>query len=90
MEKIHVRVEGRVQGVFFRDYTRREALTRDLKGWVRNMADGSVEAVFCGDASGIKSMIDWLHDGSPHAVVTSVIVKKLDPAESYPDFQIRY
>lgn len=90
MEKIHVRVEGRVQGVFFRDYTRREAQARGLTGWVKNMADGSVEAVFCGDSSEIKSMVDWLHGGSPHAVVTGVRVKKLDPAESYPDFQIRY
>ncbi len=90
MEHIHVRVEGRVQGVFFRDFTRREAQARSLNGWVRNMPDGAVEAVFCGDEPNIESMVNWLHQGSPHSIVTSVIVKKYDAEENFNDFQIRY
>ncbi len=90
MKHIHARVEGRVQGVFFRDYTRREAEALDLRGWVRNMPDGAVEAVFCGERQDIERMLEWLQTGSPHAIVTSVKVNEIAEAHDYTDFQIRY
>ncbi len=90
MEHVHVRVEGRVQGVFFRDFTRREAQARSLNGWVKNMPNGAVEAVFSGNKQDIESMVSWLHEGSPHAMVTAVEVNRIDHSESFPDFQIRY
>ena len=90
MEKYHVRVEGRVQGVFFRDFTKREALQLGLAGWVRNMADGSVETVFQGESEAVKKMLQWLSHGSPHAKVTKVETKKLEDATPHTRFTIRY
>ena len=52
-------VRGRVQGVFFRDTCRREARFRGVTGWVRNAADGSVEAAFEGNPAAVEAMIDW-------------------------------
>jgi acylphosphatase len=61
MKKVraHVVIDGRVQGVCFRLDTRRAALKRSIKGWVRNLPDGRVEAVFEGEESDVKSMMKW-------------------------------
>ncbi len=88
MKNIHVRVEGRVQGVFFRDYTRKKATTLGIKGWVKNMPDGAVEAVLCGPKTVIADMISWLHTGSPHSSVSKVIVNDLHSRQEFSDFQI--
>jgi acylphosphatase len=63
-----------VQGVFFRAQTRDRAASLDLGGWVRNNADGSVEAVFEGDRERVESMVDWCRKGPPHAQVENVDV----------------
>lgn len=68
----HVRIRGRVQGVFFRDFTMREALHHDVKGWVRNMPDGSVEAVFEGTRSDVEAIVHSCKIGPPHALVTDI------------------
>lgn len=70
--RVHVIVRGRVQGVFFREYTRRKAEALGLAGWVRNLEDRTVEAVVEGDAGGVEAMLAWLHSGSPQSVVTGV------------------
>ena len=67
-----VQVEGRVQGVFFRDSCAREARARGVFGSVRNRSDGGVEAVFEGDADAVDRLVAWCHHGPPRAVVTSV------------------
>lgn len=90
MKTIHVIVEGRVQGVFFRDYTQREARKRALKGWARNLPDGSVEVVLSGNPVQVDEMIDWLQTGSPLAVVSSVKVEEILPTEKMKPFEIRY
>lgn len=90
MKTMQVRVEGRVQGVYFRDYTRREALLQGVGGWVRNSPDGSVEAVVSGPAKAVEAMLDWFQTGSPHAKVLAVKVKEITPYQEFPDFQIRY
>jgi len=90
VEKYHARIEGRVQGVFFRDFTRREALRLGLAGWVRNMPDRSVEAVFQGESAAVNKMLQWLSCGSPHSNVTKVETKKLKDIEPLTDFIIRY
>lgn len=89
MKTVHARIEGRVQGVFFRDSTRTQAKKLDLKGWVTNMADGTVEAEFQGSKENIEVMLEWLGEGSPHAVVSNVLVDHLE-REEYTDFHIRY
>jgi acylphosphatase len=67
-----VQVEGRVQGVFFRDSCAREARGLGVFGWVRNRSDGGVEAVFEGAPDAVERMVAWCHHGPPRAVVTAV------------------
>lgn len=86
----HVKVEGRVQGVFFRDYTQRKALEYNLTGWVRNCADGSVETLLCGSEQSIQAMIDWLHEGSPLSNVTKVTVSSIEAKEAFSTFEVRF
>jgi len=90
MVTVHARIEGRVQGVFFRDSTRRQAEKLNLTGWVRNKADGSVEAVFQGRSENIEAMKTWLGDGSPQADVSRVEVQQLDGEPQFSEFDIRY
>ncbi len=65
-------VHGRVQGVFYRDTCRREASARRVAGWVRNCADGTVEAVFEGDAEAVRAMVAWAGEGPAYARVDRV------------------
>ncbi len=67
-----MRIEGRVQAVWFRAWTTKEARKRGLRGWVRNRADGSVEALFAGDPESVDGMIDACRRGSPASRVRSV------------------
>ena len=72
MAAARVIVHGRVQGVWFRAWTREEASARGLDGWVRNRRDGTVEALFAGDDVKLEEMIAACGDGPPHAKVTQV------------------
>ena len=69
-----VKVHGRVQGVFFRDSTRRAAESRGVAGWVRNCSDGTVEAWFEGDDDAVASMVEWARSGPSRADVERVEV----------------
>jgi acylphosphatase len=71
--------EGRVQGVWFRAWTTEQAVARGLNGWVRNCADGTVEALFAGPADIVEDMIAACRQGPPAAQVTSVTT---EPAEN--------
>ena len=81
-------VHGRVQGVFFRDTTRRMARSRGVGGWVRNTPDGTVEAVFEGEAEAVESMVRCLATGPRGAVVERVEVTDEEP-EGLTGFRIR-
>jgi acylphosphatase len=70
--RAHIIVDGRVQGVCFRMDTRRAALERNVKGWVRNLPDRRVEAVLEGAEADVKSMLKWCEAGPPLARVTDV------------------
>ena len=70
--RVQVRITGRVQGVWYRGWAVDAARARGLRGWVRNRADGSVEAVFEGPAGEVGIMIEACHDGPPAAVVEKV------------------
>lgn len=72
MVRYRVLVAGRVQGVFFRDTCRRLAQQYGVAGWVRNLPDGRVEAVFEGRAEDVDRLLDWAHHGPRHAVVDHV------------------
>jgi acylphosphatase len=76
-----VRIEGRVQGVWYRGWTMQEAIDRRLAGWVRNRRDGSVEALFAGPKPAVDEMIEACWHGPPSAKVTKVAVRPTDPPE---------
>lgn len=79
MRRVHVVVEGTVQGVGYRWATRRELLTHDLAGWVRNLADGTVEAEFEGEGEGIDPVVAWMRSGPRGAAVRRISVTELEP-----------
>lgn len=90
MKRMHVFISGRVQGVFFRAYTRETAMTLNLTGWVRNLYDGSVEAVFEGGDTNVQSMLEWCKKGPPHAVVRHVDASEEPYTGEFRDFRITY
>jgi acylphosphatase len=73
-------VHGQVQGVFFRDTCRRAAREAGVAGWVRNLPDGTVEALFEGSEEGVRQMVEWAHHGPPYAAVDRVEVIDEQPA----------
>lgn len=83
-ETVHIRIQGRVQGVFYRQWTMSEARARGLSGWVRNRVDGSVEAVFKGKTDVINDMVRACKRGSPRAFVTKVEYQPAPDAEMEP------
>jgi acylphosphatase len=89
--KLLVRIEGRVQGVFFRDSTRREATALGLSGWVRNLGDGGVEACFVGPREACERALAFVRAGPPGADVTRVDVRweKPAPGDASGSFEIR-
>jgi acylphosphatase len=81
METLRCRVivRGRVQGVWFRDATRRQAETERVAGWVRNREDGTVEAVFEGEPHAVARCVSWCRMGPPRAEVTGIDVHEEAP-----------
>jgi acylphosphatase len=79
---------GRVQGVFFRDATRREAARRGVAGWARNTPDGTVEAVFEGDPDAVGAMVEFVRRGPGHAEVARLEVVEEEP-EGLSGFSVR-
>lgn len=86
--RAHVFVSGRVQGVAYRANTRDTAREIGVGGWVQNLNDGRVEAVFEGKEGDVERMVEWCHDGSPAAAVESVDVEYGDP-EGLSGFEVR-
>jgi acylphosphatase len=72
--RAHVWVSGQVQGVYFRAYAEDEAAFRKVRGWIRNLRDGRVEAVFEGPPAAVEAMVQWCHRGSPASYVRDVEV----------------
>ncbi len=88
LRRKRVLISGRVQGVFFRDSTREKARTLGLAGWVRNLPDGGVEAVFEGDGDRAEEMLAWCEEGPPDARVQNVFAKNEEP-ENLSGFEVR-
>lgn len=88
-KRVHVWISGRVQGVFFRAYTQDAARNHGVTGWVRNVPDGRVEAVFEGDAAAVDAMVQWCHQGSPLSRVDGVEVHEEPYQGEFFDFSVR-
>jgi len=86
--RAHVFVSGRVQGVFFRATTRDTAREHGVGGWVKNLDDGRVEAVFEGPNDAVEAMVAFCHEGSPQARVEDVEVT-YDGLKGHDSFEIR-
>ena len=82
-------ISGRVQGVFFRDSTQREARRLGVDGWVRNLGDGTVEAVFEGPPAAVEAMLGFCRRGSERARVDRQDVDREQPLERLRGFEIR-
>jgi acylphosphatase len=88
--RAHVYVSGRVQGVFFRSETQDEARRHGIAGWVRNLPDGRVEAVFEGEKENVEKLIEFSRRGPPGAKVTKADVTWEDYTGQFKSFTIRY
>jgi acylphosphatase len=90
-ERLHLRIRGRVQGVAFRASAREEAQALGLTGWVRNEADGSVEALAEGPREALDGFHAWCRRGPPSARVTEVDTLSRGPASGeYKDFSVSF
>lgn len=88
--RVHVYVSGRVQGVFFRGEMQDEAVTQGVTGWVRNLRDGRVEAVFEGDDDKVERLVEFCRRGPFGARVARVDVFHEGYTGEFRDFQVRY
>ncbi len=88
--RAHVFISGRVQGVFFRGRTKERASQLGLKGWVRNLRDGRVEAVFEGEKGVVEKMLMWCKEGPTYARVSDVETQWEEYTGEYEDFDVRY
>ncbi len=88
--RLHVFVHGNVQGVFFRSSTRDFARALSLKGWVRNLPDGSVEAVFEGEKKNVGRVLEYLKKGPPGSSVSRVNARQEDYKGEFESFDIIY
>lgn len=85
---LHCFVSGRVQGVFFRRYTHERAIQLGVTGWVKNLDDGRVEVLICGESERVEALRDWLWEGPPAAEVSGVEVREA-PVQDYSEFEVR-
>lgn len=84
---IHCFVSGKVQGVWFRAGTKEEAEKLGLTGWVKNLPDGRVEVLACGEKTKVIAMREWLNHGPRLAEVAQVELEELEP-KNYAGFQV--
>lgn len=88
--RAHIFVSGRVQGVLFRESARRKAKSLNLTGWVRNLQDGRVEAIFEGEKDNVEKMIDWAKEGPILARVENLELEWQEYKGEFNDFKIKY
>lgn len=89
-KRFHVRISGRVQGVFFRASTWKTARSLGLTGWVRNLPDGRVEAVFEGEKDAAEKMLAWCRTGTPPARVERLEFDVEKPTGEFKAFEVLY
>lgn len=89
IECLHIIVKGRVQGVYFRFYTQKQAVKLNLKGFVRNLPNGNVEILACGNQTDLQQLTRWCHKGPILAKVDSVIATPTSCNDIFETFEIR-
>lgn len=90
MKAIRAIATGKVQGVCYRESTRAEANRIGVSGWVRNLPDGSVEAVLQGDLQDIEQLVNWMEMGPQFAIVEKPEVEDIEIAELFSRFSVQY
>ncbi len=88
--RAHVVVSGRVQGVFFRAETQEKAKELGLFGWVKNLSEGRVEAVFEGERAKVEQLVKWAQKGPPGAIVNDLDLSWEEYRGEFSNFEIRY
>jgi acylphosphatase len=88
--RVHIRVSGIVQGVFFRAHTQQVARSLRLTGWVRNLHDGRVEIVAQGPRDALDRLVEWCHHGPSMSRVDATDVTWEEVTGTFDDFEIRY
>jgi acylphosphatase len=88
--RAHAIISGRVQGVFYRMETKRAADDIGVSGWVRNLRDRTVEAVFEGEKDRVDAVLDWCRQGPPHAKVTDLNVTWDDYTGEFSGFSVSF
>ena len=89
MERLSLRIRGRVQGVSYRAATRATATRLGLAGWVRNRHDGSVVLIAEGPRAQLEALLEWCHHGPPHARVEAVEPSWGDATGEFAGFEVR-
>lgn len=88
--RLHAQISGRVQGVFFRDTTQRQAASLGLTGWVKNKADGSVEVLAEGPQPPLETLLQFLRVGPAHARVEKVTSEWLAATGEFASFEVQW
>ena len=88
-QRIGVIISGKVQGVNFRHYTSRTASRLGVNGWVRNLANGSVEGCFEGEGSAVDALVEWCRTGSDYARVDSLELHEEPFVGEFVEFEVR-
>lgn len=89
MKTLRIIVNGRVQGVYFRAYTQKQAIKLNINGYVKNQSNGSVEIIATGEQKNLDGFIEWCHKGPMLAKVSHVAVTNYSLAEKFKQFEIR-
>lgn len=90
MERVKLRIKGRVQGVFFRASTKQTADVLGIKGWVKNMPDGTVETLAEGESKELEKFIEWCKNGPANANVTGIDINNDIATGEFDNFKIVY
>lgn len=85
---IHCFISGKVQGVWYRASAQDEAISRGITGWARNLPDGRVEVIACGDKGPLMEFYEWLKEGPPQALVAEVTMEEM-PWQKFDRFGVK-
>ncbi len=85
---VNIIVKGKVQGVFYRASAKDEAIALGVKGWIRNLENGDVEAVACGEEKEVKEFIEWCRQGPIRADVKELIITETPGVEEFESFKL--
>jgi len=89
-KRVHLFIRGKVQGVYFRQTMKETAEKNNAVGWVRNLADASVESVLEGDESSVNAVVDWAQFGPAGAIVQELNIKEENYTGEFSEFEIHY